>query len=282
MAKAYPRARRSLLPCRLRRVAGPRSVRQSESFDFTPWLAENIDVLADELGMSLTVIATEVYIGQFKLDIHAEDDEGDVVVIENQLERTDHSHLGQSIVYAAGLEASTVIWVSRQRSGVSGRLAPNDWQKDVKARTPASGDTTPSFADETRQDIFAVNALERVNAARPAVRVPARNRGSWISFASGPFGGWSMCQVNDGRLRVEAYLDCGDGDRNTGLFDELEDQADRWGEAVGRELTFERLEKRRASRIAVYHSAVDLTSDLSDAKIPTWCGGQPARSRVTW
>lgn len=54
---------------RLRRVADPRNVWTSESGDFTPWLADNIDVLADELGMTLTVIATEVPVGEFRLDI---------------------------------------------------------------------------------------------------------------------------------------------------------------------------------------------------------------------
>src|SRR5205085_2449499 len=84
----------------------------SESGDFTPWLAENIDVLAEELGMTLTITATEVPVGDFRLDILAQDGEGRTVIIENQLERTDHSHLGQCIVYASGLEASTVVWVA--------------------------------------------------------------------------------------------------------------------------------------------------------------------------
>ena len=88
---------------RLRRVANARDVWTSESADFTPWLADNIDVLADELGMSLTVTGTEVLVGEFRLDIRAEDQDGRLVVIENQLERTDHSHLGQCLVYASGL-----------------------------------------------------------------------------------------------------------------------------------------------------------------------------------
>lgn len=287
---------------RLRRVADPRTVWPSESMDFTPWLAENIDVLAEALGMTLTVTATEVFVGQFKLDIQAEDDEGRVVVIENQLERTDHSHLGQSLVYAAGLEASAVIWVSRQfrdefrrafdwlnertdagvqffgvevsvvQIGETGPRAPvfevvsrpNDWQKDVKARgVTGSGDqSTSSPLNDARQDLFG-DILERVNSQRPSVRVPARNRGSWITFASGPFGGWSMAQVSDGRLRVEAYLDSGDKERNKALFDEFEKERDEWEEAVGLELSFERLDERRASRIAAYHPPVDLASGLT-------------------
>ena len=151
----------------------------SEAGDFTPWLAQNIDVLADELGMTLTVTATEVPVGEFRLDILAIDDEQRNVIIENQLERTDHSHLGQCIVYASGLEAATVVWVApvfrddfRRRTrlaratertdlgvnffgvevgvveiGEGGPRAPvfevvsrpNDWQKAVKSRTTAGG-----------------------------------------------------------------------------------------------------------------------------------------------
>jgi hypothetical protein len=84
----------------------------SEAGDFTPWLAENLDVLADELGMSLTLIAMEVPVGEFWLDIQAQTADGGVVIVENQLERTDHGHLGQLLVYASGLEASAVVWVA--------------------------------------------------------------------------------------------------------------------------------------------------------------------------
>ncbi len=207
---------------RLKHVADPREVWTSESADFTPWLAENLDVLADELGMTLTVVGTEVLVGQFRLDIQAQDDDGRVVIIENQLEKTDHSHLGQCLVYAAGLEASTVTWVSRQfrdefrrsldwlnertdkgiqffgvevgvvQIGEVGPRAPvfevvsrpNDWAKGVKSG-PGSGAgvSTETPLNQARQDLFA-DILEAVNAARPAVRVPARNtNNSWLTFA---------------------------------------------------------------------------------------------------
>jgi len=68
---------------RLRRVANPRDIWKSEAGEFTPWLAENIDVLADAIGMVLTVTGTEVFVGEFRLDIKAEDGEGRPVVIEN-------------------------------------------------------------------------------------------------------------------------------------------------------------------------------------------------------
>jgi Domain of unknown function (DUF4268) len=285
---------------RLRRVADPRDVWTTEATDFTPWLAENIDVLADELGMTLTVIAMEVPVGEFRLDIQAADDDGHVVIIENQLERTDHSHLGQCLVYAAGLEAATVIWVSRlfrdefrrafdwlnERTdlgvqffgvevgvvqiGETGPRAPvfevvsrpNDWQKGIKSGRPPGGPPQVSTPlNEARQSLFA-EILEGVNAKRPAIRVPARNRDSWTTFASGPFGSWSIAQIHDGRVRVEAYLDCGDRDRNKTLFDEMAGDRANWESKVGFDLSFERLDDKRASRIAAHHPAVDLIAGM--------------------
>lgn len=81
---------------------------------FTPWLAENLDILGDELGMPLTLVGTEVAIGSFSLDIQASDPDGRTVAIENQFNRSDHDHLGKSLVYAAGLEASAVVWIAEE------------------------------------------------------------------------------------------------------------------------------------------------------------------------
>jgi hypothetical protein len=85
-----------------------------EDSDFTPWLAseENIALLGDAIGAELEVKEQEASVGSFSADILCRDVTNDsLVVIENQLERTDHSHLGQLITYAAGLEASTLVWV---------------------------------------------------------------------------------------------------------------------------------------------------------------------------
>lgn len=85
----------------------------SEAGEFTPWLAENIKLLCDALGLDgLEVEGTERSVGAFKADILCKDDQNNWVVIENQLTQTDHNHLGQILTYAAGLQASTVIWVA--------------------------------------------------------------------------------------------------------------------------------------------------------------------------
>jgi hypothetical protein len=90
---------------------------QSEAGGFTPWLAqeENITLLGEALDLELEVEAQEKNVGPFRADILCRDtSSGAWVLIENQLERTDHSHLGQLLTYAAGLEAVTIVWIAQE------------------------------------------------------------------------------------------------------------------------------------------------------------------------
>lgn len=86
-----------------------------EQYDFSVWLAkeENLSILGEELGISFTDVETEQFIGSYRCDIVAKDDNNkdEIVIIENQLERSDHDHLGKIITYASGLDASTIIWI---------------------------------------------------------------------------------------------------------------------------------------------------------------------------
>jgi len=90
-----------------------RDVWQNESQCFTPWLAENIDRLSETIGLHLGLTGTEVAVESFSADILARNLSDDThVLIENQLDATDHTHLGQIMTYLAGLEANTVIWIA--------------------------------------------------------------------------------------------------------------------------------------------------------------------------
>jgi len=94
-----------------------RDVWQGEASHFTPWLAmpENLERLGEALAMSLEHVSTETPVGSFNADIVCSDlNDNSTVLIENQLERTDHRHLGQIFTYAAGLDAVTIIWISPQ------------------------------------------------------------------------------------------------------------------------------------------------------------------------
>ncbi|MDN2581395.1 hypothetical protein [Aquibium sp. ELW1220] len=91
----------------------PREAWRHESLSFTPWLAANIDQLSDAVGMTLELTGTEMAVETFAADLLARNaDDGTVVLVENQLERTDHTHLGQIMTYLAGLEAQTVVWIA--------------------------------------------------------------------------------------------------------------------------------------------------------------------------
>lgn len=94
-----------------------RDLWKHEQYDFSNWLAkeENIKLLDDEIGLTLMVINKEVYIGSYRCDLVAKDETtGQIVIIENQLEATNHDHLGKIITYAAGLDAKTIIWIVKE------------------------------------------------------------------------------------------------------------------------------------------------------------------------
>jgi hypothetical protein len=91
----------------------PRKKWEHEARDFTPWLAEHIEELNEALGLELEVENTEVAVGPYSADVLAKDiGTSKYVVIENQLEKTNHDHLGKSITYASVLDASAIIWIA--------------------------------------------------------------------------------------------------------------------------------------------------------------------------
>lgn len=99
----------------LKEIKDLREVWPHEAHDFTPWLAENIGVLSETVGIDILIDETESSVGDFNVDIFATDaDTGKKVIIENQLEETDHDHLGKLITYASGKSADLVIWLVRK------------------------------------------------------------------------------------------------------------------------------------------------------------------------
>jgi hypothetical protein len=97
---------------KLESVVDLREIWKHEALNFTSWLAENCDVLKDQLGLDLAVVEKEKSVGPFSVDILAKDAAGRAVIIENQLERTDHDHLGKILTYLANLDAKVAIWIS--------------------------------------------------------------------------------------------------------------------------------------------------------------------------
>ena len=135
-----------------------REIWPHEANDFTPWLAENLGLLGDALGLQLKLAGTEYpcggRFGNYRLDILAKTEDGEKVAIENQLEWTDHDHLGQVLTYAASCEAEYVVWVARHfmaghRTALDwlNRLNPEKvWFYGVEVRVVRVGDS-PSAVD---------------------------------------------------------------------------------------------------------------------------------------
>ncbi|WP_084793826.1 DUF4268 domain-containing protein [Actinokineospora bangkokensis] len=265
---------------RLERLGGVREVWPDEAVDFTPWLAENIDVLSDAIGLPLTVVAQEVAVGEFRLDIHAVDADGQAVVIENQLGPSDHSHLGQLLVYASGLEAATAVWITTRlredhRSaltwlnertdagvrafGVELSLArigdsvpapvldvvvePNEWARATKKTANAATSDLQQARMAFYDDVFGL-----VTTRYPAIQPPKTQPGNWISFASGPFGYYCLTFSRAG-YRVEVFLDTQERRTTKALYDGLRARREEIEAAVGFALEWDRTDENRSSRI---------------------------------
>lgn len=200
----------------------PRVCWGSEPADFTPWLAEseNLGLLAETLGLpGLQLEGVEVQVGPYRADILCRSvDAHGYVLIENQLARTDHSHLGQILTYAAGLDAATLVWISphfteEHRAALdwlnritgeehhffgvqlelwritgSERMAPrfhmvarpNDWEKSVRTTVRAA----TAELSEARRGFWSELREDLAHHGLP-VDVPGDVSGNWVNLPGG-------------------------------------------------------------------------------------------------
>ena len=266
-----------------------REVWPNEARDFTPWLAENIDKLGNALGLDLEVQSAEAPVGSFSLDILARDLGGNrPVIIENQLEPTDHDHLGKLLTYAAGYDAYAVVWLTRefrdehrqaldwlnQRTGENTEffgvvveawqiddsrpaphfnlvVTPNDWQKQSFSSVRQSGSmgNTSERGERYRQFFQNLMDILREQQFTNARKGVAQ---SWYSFSSGFSGISYIASFNRGRIAsVEISVDREDREWNKDLSDRLLKRKDALETALNEALEWDLLESRRACRIAV-------------------------------
>ena len=282
-----------------------REIWPHEASDFTPWLAENIDELGKALGMDLELIEQEASVGDFSLDILAKDlGTSRSVIVENQLTQTDHDHLGKLITYAAGFDASIVIWVSdsireehrqamdwlNQRTdsetsffGVVVEVikiddskpafnfklvaSPNEWQKNKKRQTQR---TSVSTKGEKYQNYFQ-NLIDDLRDIHRFTSAKAGQPQNWYSFSSGVSGmtyGANFSQ--GGKARAELYIDLGDHEKNKYVFDQLFNIKGEIEDSLGQEISWERLDNKRASRLALYIDGSIEESDSELEKVKNW------------
>lgn len=259
-----------------------------EALNFTPWLAENLGVLGDVLGMDLELQLQEAPVGTFSLDLLVHDlGRERVVIIENQIEATDHDHLGKLLTYAAGHDAAVVVWIAAEfrdehrqaldwlnqhtdatteffgivvealqiddsRPACNFRLvaSPNDWRKTI---APTAG-TKPSARGEAYREFFQ-DLIDELRTEHKFTQARKGQPQNWYTFSSGVTGiGYSVVFALGKQVRTEAYIDNGSVKWNKAMFDALYQQREAIEEALGEPLTWERLDDRRASRVAVYRA----------------------------
>ncbi|HVV12015.1 DUF4268 domain-containing protein [Amycolatopsis sp.] len=263
-----------------------REVWLHEARDFTPWLLANADALGEALDMDLAIAAAEHPVGDFSLDLVGTDLRTDErVIIENQLEATDHSHLGQLLTYAAGTDAVNVVWVAKEfreehRAAldwlnartdpdtrffgievsavrIGGSLPaplfrvtaqPNDWGKSVRTRTHShDGNTTD------RNLLYAefwdryLDALRE--AGLPWTRARKGPQQNWLPAPSGvSYVDFTVSFGRQGPLS-EIYFGHPEPEVNTKRFNQIMVAREKLETTYGTTLSFEPLDGRKGCRI---------------------------------
>lgn len=268
---------------RLEEIKDLRTIWPHEVLDFTPWLAQedNITLLADAVGLDITVDERESPVGNFSLDIFAAETGTDrKIIIENQLEDTDHDHLGKLITYAAGKSADVIIWVVKRareehkaaiewlnnhtdekigfflceiklyRIGSSEPAVkfeviekPNDWAKEIKKES----------INETKQlrydywEAFEDYAFQNTKFSRSFNRTKPSTH-HWMNFNIGVSGcHLSISQIKKREmLIVELYIN---DDKN--IFHSLLDNKEDIEKETGLIFDWRELPDRKASRIII-------------------------------
>lgn len=273
-----------------------RQIWKHEANEFTPWLAEadNLNALADALELSeLVPVATEHWVGDFKLDILCTDGE-EQVIIENQLEKTNHSHLGQIIAYAAGVGAKKVIWVAESfrpehaaalqflndnttddlnffavevelwRIGDSPFapkfqvvVKPNDWVKSGREQARVAASTTPT---KQLQQKFWIALIERLAACAPQIRPQKPRPQHWLNNSIGRSGFALNITANtrDERLGIELLMA---GDEAKKRFANLSKQKAEIESKLGFELDWQELPESQACRIAAWYPHASIENE---------------------
>ena len=269
---------------KLSEIKDLRTIWPHEANDFTPWLSQddNISFLADAIGMDITVDETESSVGDFNVDIFATETGTDrKIIIENQLEDTNHDHLGKLITYASGKSANVIVWVVKRareehkaaiewlnnhtdddvafflceiklyRIGDSEPAVkfdviekPNDWAKKVKKNDSISETHQKRYDYWVAFQDYAFQNSQFSKAFRR--RKPSTDH--WMDFSVGSSAchiAVSQIQKRD-QLVVELYIN-----EDKDLFHTLYDNKTSIEDEIGFSFDWRELPERKASRIVL-------------------------------
>ncbi len=272
-----------------------RDIWPNEAADFTPWLAEeeNLTLLAETLGIELELEAKETKVGDFQADILCRNSENDTrVLIENQLEETDHKHLGQILTYAAGLDVHTVIWIAKEfrdehraaldrqnemtderfqyfgievkvwQIGDSDRAPqfeivskPNNWNRTVSHVTERAVSKDLSET-KLQQEKFWMEFVEHLRVHESSLSPHSPRPRSWMPFSvgKGKFNivAWLGIQKRNISIRLQMW-----GPDATAHFYLLKEQQEAFHKEFGEPLEWNELPEYKRSRISLYKEDTD-------------------------
>lgn len=264
-----------------------------EAGHFTTWLENHIEALGHRLGIGLTVVKREKDCGDFNVDLLCEDDESHPVVIENQLEKTDHDHLGKLLTYLVNLEAKRAIWVTTDPRPEHQKVI--EWLNEstgadlgfylVKVEATRIGTSpyaplftvlsapdkgTKQFGEEKKEWAerhvqrleFWKGLLEKCKQKAKFFSNISPGRYHWIGTGAGKGGvTFNFCIFRDCGT-VELYIDHDKttGKGNKAIFDRLRSQKQATEKDFGGTLDWERLNDKRACRISKTFENAGLTT----------------------
>lgn len=284
-----------------------RSIWTSEASDFTPWLArdENIELLSSAIGIELEVESVEERVGPFRADILCKNTLDDSwVLIENQLERTDHSHLGQLLTYAAGLKAQTIVWIAARFTeehraaldwlneftsenlgffGIEVELwrigssvaaprfnvlsSPNAWSKSVQEQKERldAGPMTP--AGQQYFDFWTSFAARMNDTGR--LSPPKPHADSWKTFSTGRSGVHFVATLNARASTIRFMLELTNQYAKT-YFQQLLDRRAEVEGILGKTGDWLKKPDHKQSQVIIDERAVDLNAPATWSAVHDW------------
>jgi len=281
---------------------GLKAIWPGEATHFTPWLAQNLEHLGKALDMDLQLESTEVSAGDFSADIVALDlSTNRKVIIENQYGNTDHRHLGQLMTYCAVLDADVVVWIAETIRSEH-KAAMDFLNLNLKDSLGLYAVEASAVRVDQSNPAFMLSVVSRPNENRPPDPNPQtsdtqekyrshfqalidelRDKHHFTNAKTGQPQNWYyFSSVNskvfkygtnfyrNSKVSVEIYIDCGDKAQNEAIFDALQSKQAAIEAELGHPLTWERIDNKRACRIAVYRDG-DIEADTGTlADIRAW------------
>ncbi|MFG1243640.1 DUF4268 domain-containing protein [Xanthobacter sp. V7C-4] len=295
---------------------------KNEPHDFTPWLAQpdNLKLLCDILDIEeLIDVRQEDPVGRFRVDIVAREQDGGTVVIENQFGKTDHGHLGQIMTYLAGQQgAVTVVWIAERfneehravidwlnantdddyaffavevevlRIGSSEPAPwfnvvakPNIWSRTVRVRS-AEGEAGELATRHQQRMAYWAAFSEYLQANNSEFRIRRACKDHWFEFPTGRSGSVISATISVERYKrigVELYSH---GDVTKSIFDRLFAQRSEIEAEIGTPLDWQRLDGKKATRIALFKTGEDPANPEEWPRQQAWMMAQMVRFKRTF